>query len=104
VIAWYLTFLAMKGFRVTTIRRHSATIAAARRASGYSSLTSHPAIKEPLRGMSRKLGTPPKPVDALLSEDIRRMIHALPDALRGARDQVLILIGFAGACRRSELV
>lgn len=104
VIAWHLTFLAMKGFRVTTIRRHSAAIAAAHRASGYPSPTGHPAIKELLRGMSRKLGTPPRPVDVLLSEDIRRMIHALPDTLVGARDRALILIGFAGAFRRSELV
>lgn len=104
VVAWYLTSLAMKSFRVTTIRRHSAAIAAAHRASGYPSQTGHPAIKELLRGMSRKLGTPPRPVEALLSEDIRRMIHALPDTLISARDRALILIGFAGAFRRSELV
>ena len=104
VVACYLTCLAMKGFRVTTIRRHSAAIAAAHRESGYPAPTSHPAIKELLRGMTRKLGTPPKPVDALLSEDIKRMVGSLPDTLIGARDNALILIGFSGAFRRSEIV
>jgi integrase len=104
VVACYFTSLAMKGFRVTTIRRHSAAIAAAHRASGYPTPTTHPAIKELLRGMTRKLGTPPKPVDALLSEDIKRMSRALPETLLGARDKALILLGFAGAFRRSEIV
>lgn len=104
VVACYLTSLAMKGFRVTTIRRHSAAIAAAHRESGYPTPTSHPAIRELLKGMTRKIGTPPKPVDALLSEDIKRMAHALPNTLIGTRDKALILLGFAGAFRRSEIV
>lgn len=103
-VACYFTSLAMKGFRVTTIRRHSAAIAAAHRESGYPTPTAHPAIKELLRGMTRKLGTPPKPVDALLSEDIKRLISALPDTLVGIRDRAIILLGFAGAFRRSEIV
>jgi site-specific recombinase XerC len=32
------------------------------------------------------------------------MIHGLPDDIRGVRDQALLLVGFAGALRRSELV
>ncbi|MEN6521085.1 MAG: site-specific integrase [Armatimonadota bacterium] len=104
IVACYFTSLAIKGFRVTTIRRHSAAIAAAHRASGYPTPTTHPAIKELLRGMTRKLGTPPKPVDALLSEDIKRMVKALPGTLIGIRDKALILLGFAGAFRRSEIV
>lgn len=104
VVAWYLTSLAMKGLRMATIRRHAAAVAAVHRKSGHSAPTSHPAIRELLRGMTRKLGTPPKPVDALLSQDIRRMTLALPDTLIGTRDRALILLGFAGAFRRSEIV
>ncbi|MHB9036316.1 MAG: site-specific integrase [Armatimonadota bacterium] len=104
VVVCYFTSLAMKGFRVTTIRRHSAAVAAAHRESGYPSPTSHSAIKELLRGMTRKLGTPPKPVDALLSEDIKKMVVVLPDSLLGVRDKAIILVGFAGAFRRSEIV
>jgi integrase len=104
VVACYFTSLAMKGFRVTTIRRHSASIAAAHRKFGYPTPTSHPAIKELLHGMTRKIGAPPRPVDALLSEDIKLLVQALPNTLLGARDRALILLGFAGAFRRSEIV
>lgn len=104
VVACYFTALAMKDFRVTTIRRHCAAIAAVHREAGYPTPTSHPAIKELLRGITRQIGSPAKPVDALLSEDIKRMAAALPDTFMGARDKALILIGFAGAFRRSEIV
>ncbi len=104
VVICYLTSIAMNGLQIPTIRRRSAAIASMHRAAGYPSPTSHPAVKELLRGMTRKLGTPPKPVDELLSEDIKKMVAALPDTLIGKRDKALILLGFAGAFRRSELV
>ena len=94
----------MKDFRITTIRRHCAAIAAAHREAGFPTLTTRPAIKELLRGMTRKIGTPVKPVDALLSEDIKHMTKALPDTFMGKRDKALILVGFAGAFRRAEIV
>lgn len=104
VVACYFTSLAMRDFRITTIRRHCAAIAAAHREAGFPTPTTHPAIKELLRGITRKTGTPAKPVDALLSEDIKRMAVTLPDTFMGKRDKALILIGFAGAFRRSEIV
>lgn len=104
VVACYLTALAMRGFRVTTIRRCSAAIAAAHRELGHPAPTSNPAIRELFRGMTRRIGTPPKPVDALSSQDIKRMVRALPDTPIGARDKALILLGFVGAFRRSEIV
>jgi hypothetical protein len=39
-----------------------------------------------------------------LTEHVKAMIAASPDSLRRKRDQALILLGFAGAFRRSELV
>lgn len=39
-----------------------------------------------------------------MTEDIRTMVQALPDNLLGLRDRALLLLGFAGAFRRSELV
>jgi len=43
-------------------------------------------------------------MDALLTEDIQQMVAMLPATLHGMRDAALLLIGFAGAFRRSELV
>jgi len=104
VVACYFTSLAMKEFRVSTIRRHCAAIAAAHREAGFPTPTTHPAIKELLRGITRKIGTPAKPVDVLLSEDIRHVVRTMPETLINARDKAIILIGFAGAFRRSEIV
>lgn len=40
----------------------------------------------------------------LLLDDLRRILDALPETLPGTRDRALLLLGFAGALRRSELV
>ena len=37
-------------------------------------------------------------------EDLRRLLDSLPDNLKGVRDRALVLVAFAGAFRRSELV
>lgn len=104
VVACYLTACAMRGLKVTTIRRHLAAINAEHRAHGLESPTRSTAVTGVMRGMQRTLGAPPVAVDALLTEDIQRMVAVLPDALLGQRDTAILLIGFAGAFRRSELV
>lgn len=104
VVACYLTACAMRGLKVTTIRRHLAAINAEHRAHGLESPTRHAVVTGVMRGMQRTLGTPPQPREALLTDDIKRMVAALPTTLHGQRDAAILLIGFAGAFRRSELV
>jgi len=104
VVACYLSACAMRGLKVTTIRRHLAAINAEHRAHGLESPTRSTAVTGVMHGIQRTLGTPPEPVDALLTEDIQRMVARLPDSLLGQRDAALLLIGFAGAFRRSEVV
>jgi hypothetical protein len=41
---------------------------------------------------------------ALLTEDLHRIVRSLPTDLSGVRDKALLLLGFAGAFRRSEMV
>ena len=55
-------------------------------------------------GIRRDLGAAPDAKDPLLTADVRRLVEALPDGLLGARDRALLLVGFAGGFRRSELV
>ena len=57
-----------------------------------------------LAGIRRKHARPPVQKEAILPEDIRAMIATLPHDLRGLRDRALLLIGFAGGLRRSEIV
>ena len=57
-----------------------------------------------LAGIRRKHARPPPPKEAILPEDLRAMLAALPHDLRGLRDRAILLTGFAGGLRRSEIV
>lgn len=57
-----------------------------------------------LAGIRRKHARPPVQKEAILPEDLRDMLAALPHDLRGLRDRAILLIGFAGGLRRSEIV
>jgi integrase len=58
-----------------------------------------------LAGVRRTQGRPPAQKEALLPEHILAMLDALPPAnLRNMRDRALLLLGFAGGLRRSEIV
>jgi len=60
-------------------------------------------VSETLKGIRRAIGTAQHGKKPLLTADIRRIIARCPKSLRGRRDCALLLIGFAGAFRRSEL-
>ena len=57
-----------------------------------------------LAGIRRKQARPPIQKEAILPEDLRDMLATLPHDLRGLRDRAILLIGFAGGLRRSEIV
>jgi integrase len=57
-----------------------------------------------LAGIRRKHARPPVQKAAILPEDLRALLATLPHDLRGLRDRALLLIGFAGGLRRSEIV
>lgn len=57
-----------------------------------------------LAGIRRKHARPPVQKEAILPEDLRDMLATLPHNLRGLRDRAILLIGFSGGLRRSEIV
>ena len=61
-------------------------------------------IASVLAGIRRKHARPPVQKEAILPEDVRDMLATLPHDLRGLRDRAILLIGFAGGLRRSEIV
>ena len=61
-------------------------------------------IASVLAGIRRKHARPPAQKEAILPEDLRDMLATLPHDLRGLRDRAILLIGFAGGLRRSEIV
>jgi integrase len=79
-------------------------IAEAHNATSTESPTHSAIVRNTMKGIRRTKGTAPTQKTAALTEDIRAMVDATDVGLIGARDRTLILLGFAGAFRRSELV
>lgn len=74
------------------------------RQRGISFDTKHPSIAQVLKGIRREKGCKQVQKEPVLVEDLRAMVAALSDNLMGTRDRAILLIGFAGAFRRSEIV
>jgi integrase len=79
-------------------------IAEAHKAAGLDSPTHAALVANTMKGIRRTLGTAPAQKAPTLTDDIRAMVDAVDAGLIGARDRALILLGFAGAFRRSELI
>lgn len=103
-VALFIADCAAK-HKPASISLRMAAISAAHKLAGFESpaLMRHAVVAETWAGIRRTLGTAQQGKAALLTDDIRAMIQALPDTLRGIRDTALLLVGFASACRRSEL-
>jgi site-specific recombinase XerD len=100
-IALYLTDLA-RTHKPATLRRRLTVIHRAHQTAGMPP-PDDPLIAETWKGIRRTLGTAQKGKRPLLTEDVRAIVRALPDTLQGTRDRALLLLGFAGGFRRSEL-
>jgi integrase len=87
-----------------SIQRRLNAIAEAHKAAGLESPTHAGIVRNTMKGIRRTLGTAPSQKAPALTEDIRAMVDAADDGLIGVRDRALMLLGFAGAFRRSELV
>ena len=103
-VALYLTALAAT-HRPATLTRRLTAITKAHAIAGHPSPATmqQPAVSETLKGIRRTLGTAQETKVPLLTADVRRMVEALPHNLAGCRDRALLLLGFAGGFRRSEL-
>ena len=74
------------------------------RMAGSESPTSSEAIKAVLAGIRRSVGTAVTRKAPATAEIVRAIVTEMPTDLRGLRDRALLILGFAGALRRSELV
>lgn len=92
------------GLALPTLRRRLAAIAAHRATAGQETPTDHPLVRRMLRRYARSRGTAVKKKDALTIDRLPILFLAVPDDLSALRDRALLLLGYAGAFRRSELV
>lgn len=89
---------------VSTLKRRIAAISVAHEARGHTSPTSAKIVKAAMRGIQRTYGSAQRQAKPLLVEDLMRIMALLGDSPKDKRDKALLLIGFAGGFRRSELV
>lgn len=103
VVATYLSEQTER-VAIATITRRLAALKAAHAAKGFASPTDAPLVKASLRGIRRVHGRPARQVKPLLLEDLFRAMSTIGASPKDVRDRALLLIGFAGGFRRSELV
>jgi len=104
-VALYLTDLAAD-HKPSSLERRLTSITKAHQAAGLPTPASmqKAVVSETMKGIRRTLGTAQPGKEPLLTADIRQMLDALDGSLLGSRDRALLLVGFGGGFRRSEIV
>jgi integrase len=102
-VALYLTDAAER-LKPATLTRRAAAISVRHGEAGLASPTQDPRVRTILSGIRRTHGTAQHKATPATIGDIRRMVAHLPTNVSGRRDAALLLLGFAGALRRSEIV
>ena len=107
IVSIYLTHLS-KSSKFSTLKRRLASINMMHRYKGHYLDTKHPIIVENLIGIKRQIGVHQKAKKPLLFNDLKQIIKVINDSkaseFKKLRDKSLILVGFSGGFRRSELV
>lgn len=103
-VSSYLASLARAGLKSSTISRRAAAIRFIHRKSGLEPPTNAESCKSVLQGIRRELGTAHEQKAPATAEVVRAMLEEIPDNVRGLRDHALLVLGFAAALRRSEIV
>lgn len=102
-VALYLTSMA-DSFKPSTLSRRVAAISVAHQHAGFPSPTADTLVRSVLTGIRRTVGVAPKQVAPATIGEIRKMTARMGQSTIEIRDRAMLLLGFAGAFRRSELV
>jgi integrase len=89
---------------VATLVRRVASISKAHTARALASPTSSELVRATMRGIRRSRGAAQKEAKPLLRDDLFAVLECMGDDAKSFRDRALLLIGFAGGFRRSEIV
>ena len=107
IISLYVTYLS-SGRKISTLKRRIASISVVHRLKGHYIDTKHPIIIENLMGIRRKTGSFQKSKKPILINELKQIIKAIDTTNKNKgrvlRDKAIILTGFSGGFRRSELV
>ena len=99
----FLADQAKAGIAPSTLTRRTAAIKFAHEAQGQQSPTSSKLVSSTMKGIRRSNGNAKKQKAPATADRVVSMVSWCPQTLAGKRDRVILLLGFAGAFRRSEL-
>ena len=107
IVSLYLTHLS-KNSKFSTLRRRLVSISMVHKLKGHYLDTKHPIIVENLMGIRRVKGSIQKGKKPILINHLKLIINSINEQnaneIKKLRDKALILIGFAGGFRRTELI
>ena len=107
IISLYLTHLS-KSSKISTLRRRLVSISMIHRLKGHYLDTKHPIIIENLMGIKRVKGSIQKGKKPILINHLKSIINAIDDQeveeIKKIRDKTILLVGFGGGFRRTELI
>ena len=108
IVSLYLTYLSTKNVKMSTIKRRLVSISVIHKLKGHYLDSKHPSIIENLMGIKRRKGSIQKGKKPILINSLKLIIKAIDeqisDEIKKIRDRSIILIGFSGGFRRSEIV
>ena len=107
IVSIYLTHLS-KTSKISTLRRRLVSISMVHKLKGHYLDTKHPVIIENLMGIKRLKGSIQRGKKPILINHLKSIINVINqekiDNITKLRDKTLILIGFGGGFRRTELI
>jgi len=108
IVALYLTYLSGKDAKMSTLRRRLVSIGMMHKLKGHYLDTKHPVIIENLMGIKRTKGSIQRGKKPILINHLKAIINVInelkTEEIKKVRDKTLILVGFGGGFRRTELV
>lgn len=105
VLARYATALAKAGKKWSTINVAMSVVNQANHAHNGTSVRGDPYVQTVLKGIRRSLGVAPDQAAPFLAENLKKGVDAFSKTTAiGIRDRAMLVTGFFGAFRRSELV
>ena len=107
ILSLYLTHLSATS-KFSTLKRRIASISVVHKMKGHYLDTKHPIVMENLHGIRRAKGTKQLGKKPILINDLKSIINAIDEfnkiEKKKLRDKAILLVGFSGGFRRSELV
>ena len=107
IVSLYLTHLSSSS-KISTLRRRLVSIGVVHKLKGHYLDTKHPVIIENLMGIKRKKGSIQKGKKPILINHLKQIINVIDEKkiekIKKLRNRTLILIGFGGGFRRTELI